>query len=314
MKKSSIPAQRKTHQRSANKTKYVYITTGDTDGIGLEVTAKALLELSKYIKNSRVLVYRSSLSKDSSYKKLLRLKPRWLVDVPRNDPPPFWVREVALKCKIDSVNTKMVTGPLSKQLILDSGISAIGHTEILKKVSKVKNLYMTFIGPELRVVTLTGHCGLKDVPQRINAKELENLIRLVQKSFSDLTSIGVLGLNPHAGEGGLFGNEEQIIKKAIIKAQYSGIPCAGPLVPDAAFAPSNRNKHNFYICMYHDQALVPFKALHGWDGGFHMTLGLPFTRVSVDHGTAKDIFNKNLANAGSMKEALKFALNVSEGI
>jgi 4-hydroxythreonine-4-phosphate dehydrogenase len=121
--------------------------------------------------------------------------------------------------------------------------------------------------------------------------------------------IGLLGLNPHAGDSGLIGQEEQtVISKAMKQLFELGIPVVGPLVPDAAFQKENWGKYSTFVACYHDQGLIPFKSIHGFDSGVHLTLGLSLKRTSVDHGTAKDIFGKNKANPGSMVSALRWAI------
>jgi 4-hydroxythreonine-4-phosphate dehydrogenase len=118
--------------------------------------------------------------------------------------------------------------------------------------------------------------------------------------------LAIVGVNPHAGEQGLLGDEEALLR------QLLGADVRGPLVPDAAFLPANWGLYSVYVCPYHDQGLIPFKLVHGFDSGVHMTLGLPFIRTSVDHGTAKDIFGKNKARAGSMKDAITTAIRLAK--
>ena len=118
--------------------------------------------------------------------------------------------------------------------------------------------------------------------------------------------IAVLGLNPHAGEGGLIGN----LEKTLFARLPKGV--VGPLVPDAAFLKKNWPLYSIFVCLYHDQGLIPFKMQHGQDSGAHLTLGLAFVRTSVDHGTAVDIFNKNVANPNSMLEAIKLNIQLIE--
>jgi 4-hydroxythreonine-4-phosphate dehydrogenase len=117
--------------------------------------------------------------------------------------------------------------------------------------------------------------------------------------------IALVGLNPHAGENGLLGSEE-LKWKGLLKSKV----VEGPLVPDAAFLPHQWKKYSVYVCPYHDQGLIPFKLVHGFDEGVHLTLGLPFVRTSVDHGTAKELFGKNIAKHGSMREALELAMKL----
>ncbi|MCB0363235.1 MAG: 4-hydroxythreonine-4-phosphate dehydrogenase PdxA, partial [Bdellovibrionales bacterium] len=125
--------------------------------------------------------------------------------------------------------------------------------------------------------------------------------------------IALVGLNPHAGEDSLIGNEEEkIFLTALKEADRNKIAVEGPLVPDAAFSPENWSRYSVFVCPYHDQGLIPFKMIHGQKSGVHITMGLPFVRTSVDHGTAKNIFGKNRANPNSMVEALKWAIMLAK--
>jgi 4-hydroxy-L-threonine phosphate dehydrogenase PdxA len=124
----------------------------------------------------------------------------------------------------------------------------------------------------------------------------------------------LLGLNPHAGEKGIIGSEEgQVFSHALSSVRAAGMKVFGPLSPDAAFMKENWKQYSLYVCCYHDQGLIPFKMIHGQDDGVHVTVGLPFIRTSVDHGTAKDIFGKNRANPQSMLAAIKLAADFAQG-
>jgi 4-hydroxythreonine-4-phosphate dehydrogenase len=124
--------------------------------------------------------------------------------------------------------------------------------------------------------------------------------------------LALLGLNPHAGEEGIIGDTEKKIHHSVIEsARERGVKIEGPLVPDAAFFEKNWSEYSVYIANYHDQGLIPFKMIHGQESGIHLTMGLPFVRTSVDHGTAKDIFGKNKADASSMTLAIEWAIRLS---
>ncbi len=167
---------------------------------------------------------------------------------------------------------------------------------------------MGFVGKEFNVLLATDHISLSSVESQLLNGEFKKALRsadLFRKMLKDKRKIGVLGLNPHAGEKGIIGNcESRLFKK--LPPQFEG-----PLVPDAAFLKKNWKRYSVFQCLYHDQGLIPFKMQHGQDSGVHVTIGLPFIRTSVDHGTAEDIFNKNIANCSSMLEAIELNLRIS---
>jgi 4-hydroxythreonine-4-phosphate dehydrogenase len=310
----------------------VAVTTGDPDGIGSEVACKALAKLGAQ-KSARFLLWRSpetpkkhlslldkkfdrvTVSSLEEALKIEGLKPKQIVDICSTHAPAKWVESTALACLSRNLDA-IVTGPLSKTSMRQAGFRQLGHTEILKNVSQSKNLFMGFLGNKFNVMAITGHIPLKDVPGRLSADLIEKAIMTAHEFTTRVMGqkkkpLALVGLNPHAGEAGLIGGEEETIyQHAIAYAQKNNIPLEGPLVPDAAFLPANWKKFSMYVCPYHDQALIPFKMIHTQDSGAHVTLGLPFVRTSVDHGTAKDIFNKNKANPNSMLDALHWAMHL----
>jgi 4-hydroxythreonine-4-phosphate dehydrogenase len=183
----------------------------------------------------------------------------------------------------------------------------MGHTGAFRQLYPKSAMHMAFNGDKFNVLLASDHIALEKVPKFLNRKAIQQAIKAGQ-SFKKLLGsnkkIAILGLNPHAGESGLIGNFE---KKFLSKLPLDVV---GPLVPDAAFLKANWNKYAVFICLYHDQGLIPFKLVHGQDSGVHMTMGLPFVRTSVDHGTAFDIYNKNLANHASMLDAINLNLNL----
>lgn len=313
----------------------VVLTTGDSDGIGLEVAIKALLHLGPQ-KNVQVILWRTHQEPRSTIFNLFKnLDKSWnrkvvyslsdalelrgfnLVDIVSDKSPAHWVEETAYACREGLVQA-LVTGPLSKVTIQEAGFQDIGHTDILKRVARVKDIHMGFIGNKFNVVLATGHIPIKKVSKSIEFKTLKsallhaNQLRLSLDQQVRKLPIGIVGLNPHAGESGLIGTEEiNIFKKLKSTCKKLKIPYEGPLVPDAAFFPSQWNKYSVYLTMYHDQGLIPFKMIHGQDSGVHISLGVPFIRTSVDHGTAKDIFGKNKANPHSMIDALRWAIKLA---
>ena len=166
---------------------------------------------------------------------------------------------------------------------------------------------LCFLGEKFNVVLLTDHVPLKKV--HVTSHQLiscmENVLLFQKQFFKSKKPIGLLGINPHAGEHGILGTEEIGIFKPVLKKYNTKI--RGPLVPDIAFDQKNWKKFSFYICTYHDQGLIPFKMIHPHQG-VHTTLGLPFIRTSPVHGTAEDIFGQNKANSQSMEQAISSAI------
>ncbi len=208
----------------------------------------------------------------------------------------------------------VVTAPISKAHLARVGFEYPGQTEFLAHVCGLarEDAVMMLAGPSLRAVPLTVHCALAEVPTRLTQSLIEHRARIVAQALArDLgiaaPRLAVCGLNPHAGEGGRFGNEEaRIIEPAIETLSAEGLHITGPHPADALFTPRARQTYDVALAMYHDQALVPLKALD-FDEGVNVTLGLPIVRTSPDHGTAFDIAGKSLAHPGAMIAALKLA-------
>ncbi|MEZ4871005.1 MAG: 4-hydroxythreonine-4-phosphate dehydrogenase PdxA [Bdellovibrionales bacterium] len=237
-----------------------------------------------------------------------------LFDICQDINPTYFVKEAAELALQKKINA-LVTAPLSKPLISESGLNVVGHTGLFRMLVPNKSLFMAFLGVEFNVVLATDHIPLGSVANSISPEKIIECIlesnRLRQQLSPDLINrpLGLLGLNPHAGDSGLIGTEESRFFNAIVsECRSMGIPIEGPLVPDVAFQKHNWTRYSLFISLYHDQGLIPFKMIHGQDSGVHVTLGLPFLRTSVDHGTAKDIFNQNKAKPDSMREALEWAL------
>lgn len=315
-------------------TQKVAITTGDSDGIGTEITSKALYQLKKHkpslIKNRQFFIWRSkacplteikriqqsvfSYKKVCSWQEAFKVPSQYhLVDIESDTPPPKWVEESALLAKSGKLDA-LVTAPLSKESLQNAGFLDKGHTDILKRTDGHTDIFMSFIGSQFAVVLLTDHIPVCQVSQKLSLKQIsKGLIHAwsLQKIFFKKTKpIGLLGLNPHAGEKGLLGSEEQNLFLPAIKAIKKDVLVKGPLVPDVAFQSQQRKTCNVFVASYHDQGLIPFKSLHKSHTGVQITLGLNFVRTSVDHGTAKDIFGKNKANPQSMIKAIETALHL----
>ncbi|MBI4655027.1 MAG: 4-hydroxythreonine-4-phosphate dehydrogenase PdxA [Nitrospirae bacterium] len=214
---------------------------------------------------------------------------------------------LALRKEVDAI----VTAPISKESLRLAGYSWPGHTELLAELTKTEDFAMMFVSEKLKVVLATIHVPIKDVPKIIKERLVLKTIMLAKKGAEMLgikrPKIAVTGLNPHAGESGIFGDEEiKEIMPAIKKAVKKGITVSGPYPADALFHKVYNGEFDIAVCMYHDQGLAPFKMLY-FDTGVNMTVGLPIIRTSPDHGTAFDIAWQNKANPSSMIEAIKLA-------
>jgi 4-hydroxythreonine-4-phosphate dehydrogenase len=215
--------------------------------------------------------------------------------------------DLALRKEVKAV----VTAPISKESLKMAGYKWRGHTELLAELTGIKDFAMMFVSERLKIILSTIHVSIKDVPRVINEKLILKTIRLAKKGAEmlDIQSprIVVAGLNPHAGESGLFGKEEiRAIIPTVEKARKEGLNVLGPYPPDVVFYKAYRGDFDIVVCMYHDQGLIPFKML-AFDTGVNVTVGLPIIRTSPDHGTGFDIAWKNRANPSSMLEAIKLA-------
>ena len=210
----------------------------------------------------------------------------------------------------------VTTCPANKEALKQAGVPHPGHTEIFAEYTNTEKYCMAFISDEISCSLVNVHIGYAEVPGNLCENKIYEVISLTRNTHQNLLGkeprIAVCGLNPHAGENGLFGNgeESKIIQPAIDRARANGGNILGPLPPDTAFTPANRTKTDAYICMYHDQALIPVKAL-AFDSAVNITLGLPLVRTSVDHGTALDIAWKGFANPSSLKHAVKLAARLA---
>jgi len=211
----------------------------------------------------------------------------------------------------------ITTCPINKKAMNEAGYSFPGHTELLAHLVGASSVAMMFLGPKWRVVLVTTHLPLKDVPGWINKDRILTTLRLADDGMKKYfgiphPKIGVLGLNPHSGEGGLLGKEERReILPAIAEAKLLGMDVEGPFPADSFFNISGRYAFDVVISMYHDQGLIPVKML-GFKESVNFTLGLPFIRTSVDHGTAYDIAGKGIADPTNLVEAILIAANLSK--
>lgn len=309
------------------KKKLISITTGDLDGIGLEVTMKSLHKLPSTQKNT-YLIFREkkipkinlkplpkklTFSTPSLSEALTEIKtknsPYRYIEVLSSDSPAEWVKTSAELC-LDQVIHGMVTGPVSKKTFIDAKLESVGHTPLLSQICKTPMVFMGFMGNSFNVILLSGHIPVHRVEHSLSEQSLSKAFDVIlQWKHGSLSKkiiqrpIGVLGLNPHNGEDGLIGNFEKLFFNSLI-AKYQALK--GPLVPDVAFLKENWKKYSLFIALYHDQGLIPFKMIHGHTSGCHVSVGLPIIRTSVDHGTATDIFGKGLAKPDSMISALQW--------
>lgn len=208
----------------------------------------------------------------------------------------------------------LVTAPINKRAMSGEGFGYTGHTEYLEKEFGVDEVAMIMVCDKLKVGVVTGHIPLKDVCASITSEKILSKIRLMKKTLQrdfgiDAPKIAVLGLNPHCGDGGLLGDEEQqIILPAVKAANEEGIMAFGPYSPDGFFG-CNYTKFDAVLAMYHDQGLAPFKAL-AFEEGVNYTAGLPIIRTSPDHGTAYEMAGRDMADPRSMKAAIYTAIDI----
>ncbi len=211
----------------------------------------------------------------------------------------------------------VATAPLNKEALHAAGIRFPGHTEIFAEKTGAARACMFQYSDEVRASFVTVHCGYAEVPGLLTQERIVDVIELTAEAMRRIRGtnpkLAVLGLNPHAGEHGLFGNgeEEKIILPAIEAARARGLTVEGPLPPDTAFLPAKRRSTDAFICMYHDQGHIPLKAL-AFDTAVNTTLGLPIIRTSVDHGTACDIAWQGKATGSSLFEAVRLAAKLHQ--
>ncbi len=211
----------------------------------------------------------------------------------------------------------IVTAPINKEAIHLAGCSHPGHTELLADLTKTKDFGMMLLGGPLKILFVTTHLSIRKLPRALTTKRIFTAIRLAHKAMRQYFQVsrprvGVAALNPHAGEHGLFGNEEQtIIAPAVKKASQEGIRVSGPWPADTLFGAAVRGAYDVIVAMYHDQGLIPLKTI-AFGQCINMTVGLPIIRTSVDHGTAYDIAGKGKADPQSLIQAIKLAARLGQ--
>ena len=320
------------------------ITLGDLNGIGPEVAIKALSD-HRILQMITPVIYGSSRVL-SFYKKLLNLEdfnysqvknkgqffPKSInvvncwqenVNISLGKPSAASARGALLSLQRaveevrDGTIDAFVTGPIDKSAMHGDEFPFTGHTQYLTHEFNATESLMLMTGQDLRVGLVTEHVPLKDVPGLVSKERVELKIRLLELSLkSDFgiakPKIAVLGLNPHAGDNGLIGGEEnETIKPVVNDLKNKGKLRFGPVPADGLFAAGQHKKYDGIIAMYHDQGLVPFKSL-AFETGVNFTAGLPVVRTSPDHGTAYNIAGKNLADEGSMRQAIYLAADIAK--
>jgi 4-hydroxythreonine-4-phosphate dehydrogenase len=319
---------------------WIGVSLGDITGIGPEVTLKALA-LGAQDDNTRYLLIgdaeharrlndqlglklllQTYADKDEPGRFFLRqsLPDALPADLLEGSPAAAraavaWVREGAERCLRGQLDA-LVTAPVNKEAIVRSGQAFIGQTELLSQLAGTDRTAMMLLGQDdrgrwLRVALATTHLPLKLVSDHLTQAKIEMVIELAAQACRDLglprARVAVCGLNPHAGEGGEMGTEEQTTIAPAVRAAHSRqIDVVGPLSADALFYHAFKGDYDAVVAMYHDQGLVPLKMI-GFDTGVNWTLGLPFIRTSPDHGTAYDIAGQGKANPSSMLAAIRLA-------
>lgn len=316
------------------------ISSGDPAGIGPEVTLKALANQELFgwcrplvLGDRRVLERAAALSGLVPTFELLREPAQGsyvagtlpLLDMHNADPaqcPLGQISAAAGRAAVDYVLAgvdmalartvdALVTAPLNKEAMNLAGFHYAGHTELLAERCGATRVSMLLTSPKLRVVHVSTHVSLREAITRVTTERVGTVIDLAHESLRLLgiaqPRIAVAGLNPHASEGGLFGDEEQqFIIPAIAAARARGLDASGPYPPDTIFLRASKGEFDVVVAMYHDQGHVPMKLL-GFDSGVNVSVGLPIIRTSVDHGTAFDIATAGIARPESMLAALAVA-------
>ena len=225
--------------------------------------------------------------------------------------------EIAVTACLDGEAAALVTAPIHKAVLNAAGFAFPGHTEFLAHLTGARRAVMMLASDKLRVVPLTIHMPVAEVPGAITKQAVfetgEIILTALRRDFGILNPrLAVAGLNPHAGEDGVLGGEEEaIIAPAIAALKARGFDVRGPLSADTLFHDEARKTYDAALCMYHDQALIPIKTLSFWDG-VNVTLGLPIVRTSPDHGTALDIAGTGKADARSMIAAIRMAADMAD--
>ncbi|MFO1518152.1 MAG: 4-hydroxythreonine-4-phosphate dehydrogenase PdxA [bacterium] len=299
------------------------ITMGDPRGIGPEIIVRSLKETPLYGKAGFLLYGDSQLFSNFDLGPSVEFVP-----ITRGPSGLSWTDEECGHASIlyleqavrDALNRKIdaiVTAPICKAHIQKAGYDYPGHTEFLAEKTGSPQYVMMMASPALKVTLVTIHVPLKEVPSLLTPKAIFDTVKITFDSLKtywgmERPRVAVCGLNPHAGEEGILGDEElAVIGPVLQRLRDQGYTVDGPAVPDAVFHQAHEGQYDAVVCMYHDQGLIPFKMLHFRDG-VNVTLGLPIIRTSPDHGVAFDIVGKGLADPSSMLAAINLAYEMAD--
>lgn len=285
----------------------IAITTGDPSGIGPEVAAAAAID-------PRVLAVCRPLLYGPATPSSLETFPRGIVSATSGRAAYDSIVRATRDAREGRVDA-IATAPVNKAAFAAANLPWKGHTDLLAHLCEVSEVAMMFWSDTLRVVLATVHVRLADVPRELTHDRLLGTIRLTARSMPDFgypaPRLAVAGLNPHAGEDGLMGDEEDLVMRpAVDRARAQGVDVDGPYPADTLFVRALRGEFDVVVAAYHDQGLVPVK-LVAFGRSVNVTLGLPIVRTSVDHGTAFDIARQGKADAGSMVEAILLAARLA---
>lgn len=283
------------------------ITLGDPKGIGPEVILKALK--TREIQRACHPILFGDLEY-LDYRRAESLTPKECGQLAG-----FYIEQAVQAIQQHRIDA-LVTAPISKAHLNLGGYPYPGHTEFLAALTQTKHFRMMMAGPQLKIVLCTIHEPLAKVSRQLSPSLIEKTIEIVHQALRERFGIlkphiAVAALNPHAGESGLFGDEERKkIEPAIRRSQKKKINVTGPYSPDTVFYRALQGEFDAVVAMYHDQGLIPLKLLH-FEEAVNITLGIPFIRTSVDHGTAFDIAGKGIADPTSMIAAVRMAVKMS---
>ena len=297
----------------------IYITQGHEKGIGLEIFLKSFLLLSREEKNQVVLVANQKALdlnlKDlklsqNNFKDLKVISPKSNLNLPSS------TTTLTHALNIIQEDDILITLPTSKDQLIFNGKNMAGYTEFFRSYFSNTNISMTFRGLSQNVLLITDHVALKDVVKTVTkdliVEKTNTTIEFYKKYFSTFDEVIFSGINPHVGENGILGTEDLVINEAIdlLKTKHL-MKFSGPYSGDTLHMHQDHSKNQLYVYMFHDQGLAQFKATHGLIG-LNISMGLPFLRLSVDHGTAFDLYGKNKANATGMIFLFKQAFEVTK--
>jgi 4-phospho-D-threonate 3-dehydrogenase / 4-phospho-D-erythronate 3-dehydrogenase len=322
----------------------IALTMGDPAGIGPEIIVKAFQDDTLHLQSRAVVIGDARLLKAAAKKYAPEILIRtvnhphegWyqtctidvidLNNVPEDIPigipsaqsgqASYEAIKTAVDLALNDEVSAITTAPINKKSLHLAGYPFPGHTELLAHLTNSKQAALMMAGNSMRVVLVTTHCPLEQVKSLITEERVRNIIHLTHewltRHVTPVPNIAVTGLNPHCGDGGIFGQEEiDHILPALKAVQTEGIQASGPFSADALFGRPGFQKYDAVVCMYHDQGMIPVK-MDSAGQGVNITLGLPILRTSVDHGTAFDIAGKNKACAENLKKALRTAALLSQ--